>query len=94
MPEKRSCTVNVLVVVNADVWTHKSVQYYLGKYSCEKTADMLRQIIEASSHPGDLVVDFFMGSGSTIKTALSLGGRVIGVELQTERLSRHSVKFR
>ncbi|HFV1824191.1 TPA: site-specific DNA-methyltransferase, partial [Escherichia coli] len=71
-----------------DVWTYKPVQYYPGKHPCEKPADMLRQIIEASSHPGDLVADFFMGSGSTIKAAMALGRRVIGVELETERFEQ------
>ncbi|ELZ1082513.1 site-specific DNA-methyltransferase, partial [Escherichia coli] len=46
------------------------------------------QIIEASSHPGDLVADFFMGSGSTIKAALSLGRRAIGIELESERFEQ------
>ncbi|MBN6379354.1 site-specific DNA-methyltransferase, partial [Escherichia coli] len=71
-----------------DVWTHKPVQYYPGKHPCEKPADMLRQIIEASSHPGDLVADFFMGSGSTIKAAMALGRRAIGVEFETERFEQ------
>ncbi|MDN2572001.1 site-specific DNA-methyltransferase [Escherichia coli] len=44
-----------------DVWMHKSVQFYPGKHPCEKPADMLRQIINASSRPGDLVADFFYG---------------------------------
>ncbi|EEU9512820.1 site-specific DNA-methyltransferase, partial [Escherichia coli] len=66
----------------------RPVQYYPGKHPCEKPADMLRQIIEASSHPGDLVADFFMGSGSTIKAAMALGRRVIGVELETERFEQ------
>ena len=64
------------------------MQYYPGKHPCEKPADMLRQIIEASSRPGDLVADFFMGSGSTIKAAMALGRRVIGVELETERFEQ------
>ncbi|WP_226571266.1 DNA-methyltransferase [Mangrovibacter yixingensis] len=68
-----------------DVWTHKPVQFYPGKHPCEKPADMLRQIIEASSRPGDVVADFFMGSGSTIKAATLLGRRGIGVELDTDR---------
>lgn len=44
-----------------DVWTHKPVQFNLGKHPCEKPAEMLRQIITASSRPGDVVADFFMG---------------------------------
>lgn len=68
-----------------DVWTHKPVQFYTGKHPCEKPADMLKQIIDASSRPGDLVADFFMGSGSTVKAAISLGRRAIGVELEEDR---------
>ncbi|MHC0464572.1 DNA-methyltransferase [Kosakonia cowanii] len=68
-----------------DVWTHKPVQFYPGKHPCEKPQDMLQQIINASSRPGDLVADFFMGSGSTIKAAMSLGRRALGVELESER---------
>lgn len=81
---RRHFSVSALVPYT-DVWTHKPVQFYPGKHPCEKPADMLRQIIEASSRPGDLVADFFMGSGSTVKAALSLGRRAVGVELETER---------
>ncbi|KAA5936450.1 site-specific DNA-methyltransferase [Pantoea sp. Bo_2] len=71
-----------------DVWTHKPVQFYPGKHPCEKPADMLEQIINASSRPGDLVADFFMGSGSTIKAALKLGRFAIGVELEGDRFNQ------
>lgn len=64
------------------------VQFYPGKHPCEKPADMLRQIINASSRPGDLVADFFMGSGSTIKAAMALGRRALGVELESERFNQ------
>lgn len=40
------------------------------------------------SRPDDLVADFFMGSGSTIKAALALGRRAIGVEMEKERFNR------
>ena len=71
-----------------DVWTHKPVQFYPGKHPCEKPAEMLQQIISASSRPGDLVADFFMGSGSTVKAAMALGRRATGVELETERFEQ------
>ena len=58
------------------------------KARLEQQADMLRQIINASSRPGDLVADFFMGSGSTIKAAMALGRRALGVELESERFNQ------
>jgi site-specific DNA-methyltransferase (adenine-specific) len=68
-----------------DVWAFPPVQYYPGKHPCEKPADMMRHIIQTSSRPGDIVADFFMGSGSTIKEAIALGRNSIGVELEEER---------
>lgn len=81
---RRPFSVSALVPYT-DVWTHKPVQFYPGKHPCEKPADMLLQIINSSSKPGDVVADFFMGSGSTVKAAMELGRRAIGVELETER---------
>lgn len=49
---------------------------------------MLLQIINASSKHGDLVADFFMGSGSTIKEAIKSGRHAIGVELEGERFEQ------
>lgn len=77
-----------------DVWTHKPVQFYPGKHPCEKPADMLQQIITASSRPGELIADFFMGSGSTIKEAIKSGRRAIGVELEAERYIQTSEEIR
>ncbi|EMN0439232.1 site-specific DNA-methyltransferase, partial [Klebsiella pneumoniae] len=73
---------------------HKPVQFYPGKHPCEKPADMLQQIITASSRPGELVADFFMGSGSTIKEAIKSGRRAIGVELEAERFIQTSEEIR
>ncbi|WP_223197021.1 site-specific DNA-methyltransferase [Salmonella enterica] len=68
-----------------DVWEFPPVQYYPGKHPCEKPASMMEHIIRSSSRPGDVVADFFMGSGSTIKEALKLGRKAIGVEIEEER---------
>src|SRR5437763_14599679 len=38
-------------------------------YPTEKNPDILRRIIEASSDPGDLVLDCFAGSGTTLSVA-------------------------
>lgn len=68
-----------------DVWQFEPVASYPGKHPCEKPAAMLEHIIAASSRPGDVVADFFMGSGSSVKAALKLGRKAIGVEFEEER---------
>lgn len=84
---RRPFTVTVDVPYT-DVWTYPPVQYYPGKHPCEKPAAMMEHIINSSSREGDVVADFFMGSGATIKAALKLNRRVIGVELETERFGQ------
>ncbi|WP_419209895.1 DNA-methyltransferase [Providencia manganoxydans] len=81
---RRPFTVTVDVPYT-DVWVYPPVQYYLGKHPCEKPSAMMELIINSSSRDGDMIADFFMGSGATIKAALKLNRRVIGVELETER---------
>ncbi|GAB4592127.1 DNA methylase [Edwardsiella tarda] len=81
---RRPFTVSALVPYT-DVWTYPPVQFYPGKHPCEKPADMMRDIILASSRPSDVVADFFMGSGATVKAAIRHGRYAIGVELEEER---------
>ena len=71
-----------------DVWTFPTVQSYPGKHPCEKPAALLRHIILASSRSGDLVLDCFAGSGSTLLAASDCGRRSLGIE-QEERWVRH-----
>lgn len=47
----------------------------------EKPIAMLQRWIELTTDPGDLVIDPFMGSGSTAIAALRAGRRFIGVEV-------------
>ena len=46
----------------------------------KKPEKLLKNIIELASDEGDIVLDFFMGSGSTQAAALKLGRKFIGME--------------
>ena len=45
---------------------------------------LIEPCILAGSRPGDIVLDPFMGSGTTAATALNLGRRYLGCELNQE----------
>jgi len=70
-----------------DVWWHTIVSP-TGKektgYATQKPEGILRRIVTASSRPGDLVVDFFAGSGTTGAVAKKLGRRFILVDENPE----------
>ena len=67
-----------------DVWTFAPVQYYQGKHPCEKPVDLLEHIIKSSSRENAVVLDAFMGSGSTGKACLTLNRQFIGIEMEEE----------
>lgn len=50
-------------------------------YPTQKPEALLERIIKASSNPGDIVFDCFMGSGTTQAAAMKLGRRFIGADI-------------
>lgn len=50
-------------------------------YPTQKPEALLEKIIKASSNPGDLVFDCFMGSGTTQAVAMRLGRKFIGADI-------------
>lgn len=50
-------------------------------YPTQKPEKLIERIITASTNPGDLVADFFCGSGTTLATAEKLGRKWIGTDL-------------
>lgn len=61
-----------------DIWTFKDPQY--PHYPTEKNLDLLKFIVGASSNDGDLVLDCFCGSGTTLIAAQLLNRRWIGID--------------
>lgn len=49
-------------------------------YPTQKPLGIIERIVAASSHPGDLVLDFFAGSGTTGEACVLLGRRFILVD--------------
>ena len=62
-------------------------------YPTEKNPALLARIIEASSNPGDLVIDCFSGSGTTLAVASALGRRWIGVDNSREAIGATLKRF-
>ena len=50
-------------------------------YPTQKPEHLIERIILASSNPGDIVMDCFMGSGTTQAVAMKLGRKFIGADI-------------
>jgi len=53
-------------------------------HSTQKPESILRMVVEASTNPGDLVLDPFVGSGTTAAVCKKLGRRCIGIDVSEE----------
>lgn len=66
-----------------DVWWHTIVSTNGSErtgYATQKPEGVLRRIVQASSSPGDWVLDFFAGSGTTGAVAHALGRRFLLID--------------
>ena len=61
-------------------------------YPTQKPESLLERILKASSNEGDLIADFFCGSGTTLAVAEKLGRKWIGTDLG--RFSIHTTRKR
>lgn len=50
-------------------------------YPTQKPEDLIERFIKASSSPGDIVFDGFIGSGTTLAVAMKLGRKFIGADI-------------
>jgi site-specific DNA-methyltransferase (adenine-specific) len=73
-----------------DVWWHTIVSptgHEKTGYATQKPEGILRRIVQASSAPGDWVLDFFAGSGTTGAVAAKLGRRFVLVERNPDAIA-------
>ena len=82
--------------VPTDVWWHTIVgtnsDEKLG-YPTQKPLAILKRIVQASSDPGDLVMDFFAGTGTTGAAAYQLGRPFVLIDDNEEALRAMAKRF-
>ncbi len=52
------------------------------EHPCPRPLDMMIYLVSILSAPGELLLDPFMGSGTTLRAAKDLGRRAIGIEIE------------
>lgn len=77
----------------ADVRDAHNQNIHITGYPTEKPQALLARIIKASSNPGDLVMDCYAGSGTTLAVASRLGRRWIGVDCSDEAIKATLHRF-
>jgi site-specific DNA-methyltransferase (adenine-specific) len=72
----------------SNLWTDLTVPFWSmpenTDHPTQKPEKLVAKLILASSRPGDLVFDPFLGSGTTAAVARKLGRRFLGIELVEE----------
>ena len=79
--------LNALGKIPTDVWiknNHTTSKEYAGWHSTQKPIKLLERIIKAHTQPGEIVLDCFSGSGSTMIAANNLGRSFMGCETDQE----------
>ena len=79
-----------------DVWWHTIVPTNGRErtgYPTQKPEGILRRIVQASSRQGDLILDFFAGSGTTGEACLDLGRRFVLVDNNPQALEVMARRF-
>jgi site-specific DNA-methyltransferase (adenine-specific) len=76
---------------HTDLWTFSPVSDYPGKHPTQKPIALMEHIIKISTRPGDMILDFCMGNGTTLKAAQALGRKAVGIDI-TEIYCRRTVE--
>lgn len=63
-------------------------------HGCQLPEDLVARIIAGTSNPGDLVLDPFAGSGTTLVVAKRFGRRAVGIELSDEYAAQAELRIK
>src|ERR1700730_10760938 len=69
---------------HAGVWTHNTCKVDRPDHPCPKPLPLMTQLVSLFTDPGEIVLDPFMGSGTTLKGAKRLNRRAIGIEIEEQ----------
>ena len=80
--EREVCQTSLLKNLGSATSGNKHLETLFGErvFSNPKPEALIERIIKASTQPNDIVLDFFLGSGTTAAVAHKMGRRYIGVE--------------
>jgi len=82
--------------IPTDVWWHTIVPTNSKEktgYPTQKPLNIIKRIIQASSNPGDIVLDFFAGSGTTGMAAIELQRKFILIDNNPQAIDIMKKRF-
>lgn len=60
-------------------------------FATPKPEELLERVLQIASDPGDIVLDCFLGSGTTAAVATKMGRRWVGIEVSAQTLESHTI---
>ena len=83
------CKTNFTIEANnkSNILSHRRIAPTKLLHSCEKPLSLLMELISDLSKPGDIILDCFMGSGSTGVAAMKTNRDFIGIEIDPHYFS-------
>jgi site-specific DNA-methyltransferase (adenine-specific) len=94
---RKGTELNALGKIPTDVWTknnHTTSKEYAGWHPTQKPVALLERIIKAHTQPGEIVLDCFSGSGSTMIAAQNTGRSFVGCEFDKEYFDKSLERLR
>lgn len=65
-------------------WTYNTVKKDRPKHPCPKPLGLMCELISLFTDPGEIILDSFMGSGTTLLAAKALQRQAIGIEVNQD----------